>query len=614
MSAIARYSVCLLLRSPFMFQGLANSRRGVDSAFLRDERGRPVIPADQLKGVLRSACYLLTTEAKGVPASTLFAKLFGGRSPDDSHDEPNRGLLIFSDLHADIDNASTTTTRIEIDDETGAAKTGALQVVELAAPFGKEVEFSGDIYLLAKGVVEPQAVETLLKRAISLVPSIGAFKSAGFGEVVGARVTMEEPTPVVLAAGGEASGGKTLERLAYRVTFDQPILVDATRETDNLFVGASVVPGAVFKGALAAKLQLAGVEHPEHDAEWSKPLAALRISHAFPENDDGELSGFAVPHSLCAWKEGENFCFEDALRREGDDVCGVVKQDGGKWRAPTHPIDWKDEVFEALSKKGLLPKRPWIAPQPRTHVRIDGESLVGVDGALFTTVAQGVLCKGDARCWRVVVDFTCVPKERRAQLRQLIEGGLIPIGRTGAVATFKAITTDDPPKDAGGLGRLRLDTAAEPLAIKGKLYDKDALYALTLVTPALLTDPRLNPQSKTTIEDQYVNHIEAQTGGTLVRSYTSRRLAGGYIATRRQPYGKDIYYPFVLTEPGSVFLVKGGDKDKLERIARFGLAPVELIKPKRLTWENCPYLPENGYGEVVFSLVDHATLKRPAHG
>ena len=44
MSQVARLEISLTLRSPFMFQGLANSRLGVDAAFLRDERGRACHP------------------------------------------------------------------------------------------------------------------------------------------------------------------------------------------------------------------------------------------------------------------------------------------------------------------------------------------------------------------------------------------------------------------------------------------------------------------------------------------------------------------------------------------------------------------------------------------
>ncbi|MGB8899356.1 MAG: RAMP superfamily CRISPR-associated protein, partial [Methylocella sp.] len=195
MSEIVRLSVALTLRSPFMFQGLANAMLGIDAANLRGESGRPVIPADQIKGVLRAACEVLKDHKLDIAPEALLNRLFGAESPKhkendfESYDRPHRGLLIAGDLAAGLpEKSELTTTRIEIDDETGAVKSGALQVVELVAPFGKEVAFKGEFVLLAEKGVEPEQVESLLSRALALVPAIGAFKSAGFGEIVASEV------------------------------------------------------------------------------------------------------------------------------------------------------------------------------------------------------------------------------------------------------------------------------------------------------------------------------------------------------------------------------------------------------------------------------------------
>ncbi len=600
MGVFACYTVSLTVRSPFMFQGLANSRLGIDAPLLRDELDRVVIPADQIRGVLRSACYRLQWDAPQIAPKRLFKALFGAASPEnensdpDQYDRPDRGALIAGDLVADAASKSLETTRIEIDDETGAAKSGALQIVELAAPFGKDVSFSGKFHLQATNDVDAIAVETLLARAIRLVPAIGAFKSAGFGEVITASVFLDgTPEPVVAAVGGSAP-----DRIAYRITFDRPFVVDAKRETDNLFVGETVVPGGALKGALAAKLAVVAGIDPKSDG-WGEALAALRISHAFPENDEDEpkLSGFRVPHSLYCWKRDEQQKFDDALFQDDAEMERFVDENKV---APTHPIDWKGAFFTALRTNGLVPAPPTIDPQPRTHVRIDGEKLIPVEGALFTTVAQGVLRGGKPRAWRVVLDFRNVAEDRRAALCGLIKGRLHNVGRTGASVTFEPIDDQQIP-DARDLGRVRLNRPPDPVPIdmNGKRF-----HAMTLVTPALLTDPR----STVSIEAQYEDYIVAQTGGQLVRSYTSRRLAGGYIATRYRPYGLS-YYPFILTEPGSVFLVEGGDVEKLGEIARFGLPPIALSHAPALTWRSCPYLRENGYGEVVFSLVDPIRLR-----
>ena len=204
------------------------------------------------------------------------------------------------------------------------------------------------------------------------------------------------------------------------MTFDRPFLVDAVRETDNLFVGSVVVPGAALKGALAAKLALAGVD-PERDPEWSTALANLRISHAFPENDDGRLSRLPLPASLCVYADKDGLEFADGLH---EDVG--AREFGERWLAPLYPVDWKDEYFDELSKRARLPHRAAPSPQPRTHVRIDPGTFVAADQDLFTTVAQGVY-RGDGkkRAWRIVVDFDGVAQGRRAQLQALIEDGLL---------------------------------------------------------------------------------------------------------------------------------------------------------------------------------------------
>ncbi len=401
MSEIVPIGIALTLRSPFLFQGLANAMLGIDAAQLRDEHGRPIIPADQVKGVLRAACDVLAKRAPDLAPGPFIAKLFGRPSPDGSFDEPDRALLIFGDLAADLaKDLERTATRIEIDDELGSVKSGALQVAELVAPFGMEAEFSGECVLLAEPGIDVAKTVTLLSRAAGLVPAVGAFKSAGFGEVVKRdvhiearkrrRVSLAPPKP------SEVQGGRQQpERIAYRVTFDRPVLVDAERVTDNLFVGSNVVPGAAFKGALAGMLKLAGAD-PECDQRWERALSSLRISHAFPENDDEALSGFRLPASLYAWEDEGKIEFADALLQgleSPEEITGLVVEANGGPAAPLHPVDWKEKYFAAFSQQHRFPASAELTPQPRTHVKIEAETLVAAEQQLFTTVAQGVLRK-----------------------------------------------------------------------------------------------------------------------------------------------------------------------------------------------------------------------------
>jgi hypothetical protein len=241
----------------------------------------------------------------------------------------------------------------------------------------------------------------------------------------------------------------------------------------------------------------------------------------------------------------------------------------------TFPTDWKDADFP---KFGEMLRIPYVETQPvtRTHVGID--SMVGsaLDGILFTTVARST--KG--LTWRLRVDAEAVEPSFRARFFAMLEAGPVgPIGRTDARATFTQVKAEAP-------------TAPT-------LPGHADLAAFTLVTPALLTDPLAPDVAASTRA-----HIEAVTGGKLVRSFGTSHLAGRYLATRHRAYGEP-YYPFVPTAPGATFLIENGVPAKLARIARLGLPPIPLTGGVAHSWRTCPYMNENGYGEVRFNLIRH---------
>lgn len=571
----------LTIRSPFLFQGL-DGALGIDAAALRDERDRPVIPAEQAKGVLRAALEVLAKHAPDVVTADEIEKLFGLESGSTdkgggavASDEPNRARIFFRDLVAEGASAPGITTRVEIDDETGAARTGALQIIELAAPLGAEVAFVGSMILQERDEAKARRIVHALGLAAELVPAIGALKSSGFGEVVARKVSIVPDAPKTPASlAGHA------ERIDYRVFFDSPILVDARREAENLFVGSDVVPGAVIKGALATKLAIQGL-NPETDPDWSAALSALHVSHAFPEAPDGRATGFPVPFSVLTWRAGQDWAVADALLGGG----GVVSPEG---EVAAHVIDWKGVAWDAFHRRTDWPvDSDPPSPLLRSHVKIERDSLVAADRQLFTTVAKSVWRRGEnrwlPRAWRLSVDFGKVPEAFRDRLRAAIEAGLEPIGKTQASAIFEVAGASVP------------TTAPIP--------GRPGLHAVTLVTPALLLDPN----SLLPVTEQYRAVIRQQTGGELLRSFALRNLAGGHVSMRRRPYGRT-YYPFVLTKAGSVFLIEGADPARLQEIARFGFRPVALQGAGTLDWRTCPYLPENGYGQVAFNLVDHAAL------
>ena len=125
MTRRAEIHLTLTLQSPFLMQGLGGTVLGVDAAALRDEVERPLVPADQVKGLLRAACVTLERATDGAVVNAVeIDALFGSRSPDrkddgSEQDRPLRGALIFGDLVAEKSSTCGTITRVHIDPVTG---------------------------------------------------------------------------------------------------------------------------------------------------------------------------------------------------------------------------------------------------------------------------------------------------------------------------------------------------------------------------------------------------------------------------------------------------------------------------------------------------------------
>jgi hypothetical protein len=557
----------LKVRSPFLFQGLANALMGLDATQLRDEEGKPLIPADQVRGVLKEAMCDIASVAPDAVTPEEILSLFGAGSEkaddavprdDFEHDRPSRSQLIFSDLTAtDSPRDAGETTRVEIDLETGAAKTGHLQIIERVAPMGQVVTFIGTIVAFCP-INGGQRVATALNSALNTVTSIGAFKSPGFGEIASAKIFPKTTAPLLPPTATAAQ-----ERAQFIVTFDRPILVDADWIADNAMLGAAIVPGAVFKGALAELLKRSGIS-PETDKVVAGPLAALRISHAVPVNDTVEPTMRPLPLSLISVKDGDAYNFGDALQ--------VPEGNGAmiKGKAGVFLTDWKSDAFSLAAQKLGYASSDEPAKLPRTHTAI-GPGGVANDQQLFTTIARSVR----GRQWLVTVDGS------KALVDQLA-AGLDGVGKTSATATLRKV--------------------AQPATIQPQpVHGTTDQFAIVLQTPALMLDPK----GDTNVGAQYALYFRTVCPeAKLLNFYAAQRLAGRYLATRRRPYGASTYYPFIMTDSGAVFLLQAEAgkavslRERLAKLMRTGLPVVTLKGAAPLDWRNCPFVPENGFGEI----------------
>ena len=597
-----RLPLTITLASPFASRGLNPADTVIDTALPRDGQGRVVLPGSLVQGTIRDALETIAQRVSdpltlaGTARDIIddIALLFGtesgkrtqrntGEATDRRvNNTPERGLLAFADLAAITPEpergegeSGGQFIRVEIDDDLGAVREGHIQRIELPWPIGTPVTFKGQIELRPHAEADPARVKALLELALRLVPAFGAIKSAGFGERLDHKI---EDAIELTATPSPAARGRS--DVTFALGLDRPFLVAATRAADNVYRGNPVIPGGVIKGALAEALTAAGAM----DRAMADFLARLTIGHAFPASE-------AAVNDPAKRRRVPPLSLVMAGKKPVDILCdgGVDRiNEGLRFR-----IDWKDgEEDEAFKKLGWDEKQP--ERDVRTHTAIDRERGAAAwdaeaqAGMLYSTSAV----VPDEFEWLGRLALDPPDDDRFGLVMAILEAGLPGIGKTAAIAHARWL--DEPPP--------------QPEPLKGKAGEPPC-YALTLQTPALLNDLAAL-RGGTPIADDYTRYW-AGLGYRLVRFFAHQKLAGGHLALRYPPRD-DRYDVYLVTDPGSVFLITadpgaGTAVADLKELLRRGLPPDASIT--RRHWTECPFLPENGFGAIACNVVDHG---RPA--
>lgn len=566
------FTITLGVRSPFLFAAIEPSAHGVDSSALRMANEQPCLPGDHLRGHLRHAAKALFGEQADQVKLLFGAESLERGAEKGRADEPQRGALIVGDLveqppagepkegKASPKRSMSLAHRVKIDADTGAAEEGMLQVIELAAPPNKVVMFQGAITVrpFGPGGLRTSAdIKETLNNLLLLVSHVGALKSAGFGEIV-SRSIVEVSAP-------KAAVAPAADRVVLDLTFDRPILVDVERVALNVLVGRSVVPGAALKGALAEALKDAGVLSSD---SANADLSRIGISHAFPV-DNGKLADRAIPSALVCASSMARLCFAE---KDLEPLCAIG--------TPSFPGDWKDDDWDwaqgALGRPASGVKR-----QARGRVAIDKDG-IAEDAKLFVTD----LVESDALTWRVTLTRNDADPKLFAEVVAFFTAGFAGLGRTGACVT----------------GRL----ASVP-PVKGAQLSAGRVVLL-LETPTVMTDV----QSALDTSAQYLAYFRLLLGDGVksLQSIATRRMAGEFYA-HRYPIVAGKYLPFELTEAGSTFAL---DLDataaaKASVYLAAGLPPLHsgaLLSDAVSGWGECPFMPQNGFGEI--SVLDEAAI------
>lgn len=644
--AFDRLPITVTVTAPFITRGLEAGALGLDMVMARAVGGdaRYIIPGTLLAGVLRGALEAvanrlegktLTLAERSVDVGAWTAILFGRKSgegavPSDAADsgrrtgpdgwrvdnEPLRGTVSVSDLviaddswalaQAAIKDAAPLT-RVAIDPDRGAAREGQLLFIESPFKIGQPVTFRGDVVLRRSSDFPAAAVRELLLAALSHVPAIGAMKSAGFGRIEG--FSIEPAPPIKSAPRKDAEGrdtpaapsataipaGSTVE-VTYSV--DRPFLIDARVGGGNEYIGAEIIPGGAIKGTLAAALvKPADTEQAKcHRATLNRALAETLIGHAYPVPPGADSPrGRALPITLALHKAGDTLTLYDVARAGATE--GAKLPPGLRFVS-----DWKgDEEVKVRRYLGWAgADDPDLLRDVRTRTAIDprtGSADYDEDqdsGRLFSDSAVSPVCTvhpdtkdQPARyLWRGRLTLPETEDQTLCDLLvKTLSAGVPHFGKTGAVLTATSMVVKD---EAG---------------TKRPDHQADHMYVLTLETPALLNDLDALREGRP-VGDDYAAWFE-QHGLDLDRAFAEQRLAGGYLALRYPPR-LDRYEPYLLTEPGAVFVVRERTPGAVAAVLRSGLRP--RMPHREATWCTCPFMSENGYGAVAVDVVDHARL------
>ena len=590
--------VTLELLGPVLTQSTVAGGFGLDAPVARTVDNKLCLPGTLVKGRLRQAIEelngLFTDDKKPFPADKWFGAESGSQSNGVKKVEPIRGALSFSDFTAAEPEGTGTGTinRIKIDDATGGVDNGAYLVIEAPVPPGKRIEFTGTISFMNSN---PEPVVTAIGKGLRWITSLGAERTVGFGRLLGVRVTSREAT-IAHVAPQEIAEGTT--SLCLALIPEGPFCLARKKVDGNIFTSEQVIPGGVIKGGIATTWGLMigkgtnVIVNDTFDAdrkELCRHFSEIRITHAFPA---AEGLGRPVMPPLSLVKAGKMHYDVADIK----DPVLIVNQ------APAFDVDWKEKDFGEVRVKFGWPR---IERRLLVRTAMDRETRSAEKNKLF---AYESIVPGGNR-WLASIDLTGVPVGDRSavarQLSEILANGLVGWSKTktSALATIETFKGQE----------------------EGDFFRHDGACILSLQTPAILCEPMQLDEATdhSRLFAAYTKAWDELSSGCLqvVRFFARQELLGGYYLHQRFQRGKP-YYPWLLTIVGAVFVLKPieGKKEEAEKCLKDWLAqglPLPVWAMREYAngdkpgdhWQNCPYIRQNGYGEIAVNLKCHKKMK-----
>ncbi len=601
------FHIKLTLEAPILTRA-TEAAPGLSNAAARDHRGRFYLAGSLIKGCLRES---LEEIYQGIGINQLeIDQWLGAASADSSNNAPNRGRLHFSDFITTETADSQVAIRIRMDSTRGAVDQGALAFLELPFAPGRKIIFSGTIRTAVTDHKEQQWLQKIISSGLRWIPALGGQQGIGFGRLLLLDITARPcrlPVPASMPAPTPCPGSLYLSLVP-----DAPFCLARHTPLTNRFEADEIISGAVLKGVIAHTLNRITGRNINHQVDAGLPdswralgrnFSRLRFTHAFPvQTVDGPPASPAarpVQPPLTTVVAADNI-YDIALRPRPGLING---------KAPAFTADWKWKDYQAVRQRFGWPSD--LVTKLRVRTAIDIDHRRAKDSELFAME----LLVPDEHEWLCRVDFTDVPTNDRSmvvnQLKTLLNYGLVGLGKTKVSVTVKISNAPVP-------GRKSL---IEPLAIQynGKVLP---VWIVTLQTETLMINPKkiAGPELCTAenLQKQYEEYWAGVSPGVQLHTfYAAQSLRGRYLTHRFQ--ADKPYNPYLLTQAGSVFLLTAQEDDIREAgnilaaLQEDGLPlpanwPAELYGQSagtKPTWQECPWLPENGFGEIKVNLSCH---------
>lgn len=582
--------ITLTLQGPILTQSSSPGEYGLDAAMARKADGKPYLPGTLILGRLRQAWQELSEATQGAFISTteiniLFGSGSGGNRQNPSHSvQPLRKVMQATDFVASTVGNKNKLFRIRMDKARGSVETGAYLVIDSPFAPGEKVTFTGTVSYFVTD--DKDEIRDKIEKGLQWIPSFGAERTVGFGRLLKVEIDSVEGT----TRGSEnLDGCKTSFRLRIK---PHDAFCIARRQVDqNLFESEEIIPGSVIKGGLASTwgMLLTGKGASEEimggfddtRKELAEEFEHIRFTHAFPLKNGGKRPVVA-PYSLV--RDQDESILEDAATWPKPKLLTNA--------SPKFANDWK-KAADVRSRFGW----PTLHRELRVRTAMDRLSRKSKDQQLFAY--EMVVPNGHE--WEGGVDLSRVKDSNRekvlSQFVDLLGHGLNACGKTKTSAdTWIA-----------GVSNI---TTSPPL--------EEKYYIVTLQTPALLCNPEdLNEISgdKALFNKYEAVWNELAKGSMKLvqdRYFASQSLAGGFYLHKRFQTEKS-YYPWLLTDAGSVFVLEVVNakeaETKINDWLQHGLElpawAIDRYKRGDLPgnhWKCCPYIPENGFGEIAVNI------------